>query len=75
MTTVEMTLNDINKLSLSERIQLVEQIWDNIFNNNEYPDLTAEQQTELNRRIDSYYENPQQGRTWNEIKQNFWQTN
>jgi putative addiction module component (TIGR02574 family) len=53
---------------------IVEEIWDNIFKENEYLQLTELQEAELNRRIDSYHANPQQGRTWDEIKANFWQS-
>jgi putative addiction module component (TIGR02574 family) len=74
MNTVHATVAEINKLSLSEKILIVEEIWDNIFKDNEYLQLPEPQAAELNRRIDSYHANPQQGRTWDEIKANFWQS-
>ena len=58
----------IKNLSLSEKILLVEELWDSIANDDEYPELTASQAAELNRRIDSYHANPGQGRTWDEIR-------
>jgi putative addiction module component (TIGR02574 family) len=74
MNAIHTTVAEINKHSLSEKILIVEEIWDNIFKDNEYLPLTEPQEAELNRRIDSYHANPQQGRTWDEIKANFWQS-
>ncbi len=54
-------------LSISERIQLVEDIWDSIA---EVPDslgLTEEQKTELDRRLDSYHQDPTSGSPWEEV--------
>lgn len=64
----------IKSLSLSEKILLVEELWDSIAENNEYPELTASQAAELNRRIDSFHADPQQGRTWEEIRNDFWRS-
>lgn len=64
----------IKSLSLSEKILLVEELWDSIAENNEYPELTASQAAELNRRIDSFHADPQQGRTWDEIRNDFWRS-
>lgn len=64
----------IKSLSLSEKILLVEELWDSIAENNEYPELTASQAAELNRRIDSFHADPQQGKTWDEIRNDFWRS-
>ncbi len=63
---------EIKKLSESERILLVEELWDSIIFDEQFPELTEVQRVELNKRIDSYHENPLQGRTWDEIKDGFW---
>jgi len=58
---------NILDLSISERIQLVEDIWDSIA---EVPDslgLTEEQKTELDRRLDSYHQDPTSGSPWEEV--------
>ena len=50
--------SDILRLSISERIQLVQDIWDSIA---EVPDsvlLTDEQKAELDRRLDAYHKAP-----------------
>jgi len=64
-------IKQINALSLSEKILLVEEIWDSIAIENESFELTQTQQDELDRRIKSYNENPNQGRSWEEIKSEF----
>jgi len=63
--------DEIKKLSLPERLLLVEEIWDSIVNGDEYPELTESQRIALDQRVDSYHANPQQGRTWDEIKRSF----
>jgi len=74
MNISQVTIDEIKKLSLSEKILIIEEIWDSIVKDNEYPELTDTQREELNRRIDSYHANPNQGRTWDEIKNNFWES-
>jgi putative addiction module component (TIGR02574 family) len=56
------------KLSISDRILLVEEIWDTIAEENQAFELSDAQKEELDRRLDS----PNgQGRTWDEIKAEF----
>ena len=59
------------KLSIPERLALVQEIWDSIAQDNEYFELTDEQRQELDRRLESFRANPSQGRTWEEIKAEF----
>jgi len=59
------------KLNISDRILLVEEIWDTIAAENEAFDLTGAQKDELDRRLASARANPGQGRTWDEIKAEF----
>lgn len=61
----------IKKLSIPERILLVEEIWDDIARENEELELTPGQKEELEKRLQSYYENPSMGRTWKEIRADF----
>lgn len=66
---MQTTLTDeIKKLSIPERIFIVEEIWDSIAQENESFDLTEQQRLELDKRIESLNANPEQGRTWDEIK-------
>jgi len=59
------------KLSISDRILLVEEIWDTIAEENQAFELTDAQKRELDRRLDWARANPGEGRTWDEIKAEF----
>ena len=59
------------KLSIPDRILLVEEIWDTIAEENQAFELTEAQKQELDRRLESARANPAQGRTWEEIKAEF----
>ena len=59
------------RLSIADRILLVEEIWDTIAEENQAFELTDSQKRELDRRLASVRANPTQGRTWNEIKAEF----
>ena len=58
-------------LSVSDRIRLVEEIWDTIAEENETSELTDAQKRELDRRLELVKSSPGQGRTWDEIKAEF----
>ena len=59
------------KLSIPDRILLVEEIWDSIAAENEAFELTDAQKRELDRRLESAHAHPGRGRTWEEIKAEF----
>lgn len=58
----------ILELSVDERIQLVQDIWDSIAAMPEVLSLTEEQREELDRRLASYEENPEEGMPWEEFR-------
>ena len=60
---------DILELSVAERIQLVEDIWDSIAAVPESVPLSEEQKIELDRRLEAYHQNPDAGSPWGEVKQ------
>ncbi len=62
---------EAKKLSIPERLALVEEIWDSIAEENEFFELSDDQRQELDRRLESFHANPSQGRTWDEIKVEF----
>jgi putative addiction module component (TIGR02574 family) len=62
------TLKEITALSIEDRIDLVQAIWDSIAAEQAYPDLTEAQQEELDRRIADREANPDNVLTWKEIK-------
>jgi len=59
---------DILSLSIAERIQLVEDIWDTIIELPEEVPLTDEQKIELDRRLEAYHQNPDEGSPWGEVR-------
>ena len=52
------TSREIMKLSVAERIMLVEEIWDSIATGQEPLELTEAQRRELDRRLDAYQAAP-----------------
>lgn len=58
------------KLSVPERIQLVEDRWDNIAEMPEELPLTKAQQAELDLRLNRYHRNPEEGSLWGYVKEN-----
>jgi putative addiction module component (TIGR02574 family) len=63
------SMNDIRKLSVSERIQLVEDIWDTIAASQEKVTLTDRQRQGLDRRLDEYSKAPSAGRSWDTVRE------
>jgi putative addiction module component (TIGR02574 family) len=62
-------LREIRRLSVAERIQLVEDLWDSIAEDTEMLPLTEEQRAELERRLAHAEANPGIGKPWSEIKE------
>ena len=59
---------DILNMSVTERIQLVEDIWDSIAEVPEAISLTDTQKRELDHRLDAYRKNPNEGSPWEEVR-------
>lgn len=66
---------DIIKLSVAERIQFVEDVWDSIANVPEALSLTEAQKKELDERLKNYHRNPNAGSPWKKIKQRLYSKN
>lgn len=64
----EVSIANILRLNVSERIQLAEDVWDSIVSLPEAVPLTDKQKKELDRRLSAYHENPSLGSPWKEIK-------
>lgn len=60
---------EILQLSVAERIQMVEDIWDSIAAVPEAVPLSEEQKKELDRRLDAYHLNPDAGSPWIEVRE------
>ena len=61
-------LSEILQLSIAERIQLAEDIWDSVAAFPEAIPLTDAQKEELDRRFQAYTQNPSEGISWDELK-------
>lgn len=61
-------IKEIRKLSVEERILLVEDIWDSIVDDTVNFDLDADQKKELDRRIDKYEKGEGKVFSWAEIR-------
>ncbi len=64
----EFSITNILKLDVSERIQLVEDVWDSVATVPEAVSLTDKQKKELDRRLTAYHNNPSLGSPWKEVK-------
>ena len=58
----------IDKLSVAERILLVEEIWDSIAADPEGLEIPQSHKDELDRRLAAYEANPKAGASWEEVK-------
>jgi putative addiction module component (TIGR02574 family) len=63
------TVNDLLELPVSERLQLVEDLWDSIAEVPEANELSKAQRDELDRRLNAYHDNPESGSRWMEVKE------
>lgn len=62
------SLADLLNLSVSERIQLVQDLWDSIAADSESPPPTAVQLQELDRRLADAEAHPGVGTSWEEVR-------
>jgi putative addiction module component (TIGR02574 family) len=58
---------DLLELPVSERLQLVEEIWNSIADAPEAMALTEEEKDLINQRLEARRENPQAGSAWEEV--------
>jgi len=60
---------EIKQLSVAERLVLVQEIWDSIVADQESLPIAEAQKAELDRRLEAYKAAPEQGSSWEEVKQ------
>ena len=61
-------VSDALNLSVAERIEIVEDIWDNIAEIPEKIELTDAQKVLLDERLKAYHRNPNEGFPWEVAK-------
>lgn len=57
------------KLSRAERLQLVEDLWDSLVQEETELSVSEEKRAELRRRKERFLQHPSSGRTWEQVKQ------
>ena len=62
-----MISNNIQDLSINDRLQLVEDIWDSIAAGQMILHMTDEQKIEIDRRLDAYLSDGYKGREADEV--------
>ena len=60
---------ELTQLSVTERIQLVEDIWDTIAAHPQDVSLSEAQIKELDSRLADFRQNPKEGASWLEVQQ------
>ena len=63
----QITAADALTLSIPERIQLVEDIWDTIATEPEAIELTEEEKRIIDERLEAYHRNPDLGSPWEDV--------
>ena len=61
--------SEISAMSIPDRIQLVEQIWNSIVDEQANIPLSDAQRAELDRRMADYESHPDDGDSWENVKQ------
>ena len=64
----EMSISDLLKLPVAERIKLVEAIWDSIAAAPNALEMTEAEREELDRRWAAYERDPSVGSPWAEVR-------
>ena len=67
-------VTDILELSVAERIQIVEDIWDSIISTPEKLLLSEAEEIELDKRLEDYKQNPNDVIEWETLKKNLLNT-
>lgn len=61
------TATDLLSLSIPERIQLVEDLWDTVAAEADAVDLTEEEKKIIDERLEAYHKNPELGSPWEDV--------
>ena len=63
----KITATDSLTLSIPERIQLVEDIWDTIAAEAQSIELTEDEKRIIDERLEAYHRNPELGAPWEDV--------
>ena len=59
---------EIDKLSVDERLELIDALWESITDRDALFELTEEEKQELDRRVADAEAHPETGMTWEEVR-------
>ena len=62
------SVSEIVKMPIQQRIQLVEDIWDSIAEMPEAVEIPEWHKRELEKRLEAYHANPDEGSPWKDVK-------
>ena len=65
----KITATDTLELSIPERIQLVEDIWDTISSHAENIELSEREKKIIDERLEAFHQNPTLGSPWGDVYQ------
>ena len=65
-------LDELRKLPLSERIELIEDLWDSIAAETEELPVPESHREELARRRAAYRDDPERVLPWEEVRERLW---
>ena len=65
---MSIAIDELTKLPLPQRLQIVEELWDSIAADADRLPLSAKQSEELDRRLTEHESNPGEGSTWDEVR-------
>lgn len=66
---MKISMDDIRRMTVAERVELISAIWETIEGSQELPALTDAQKTELDRRLKLYESDPGNTKSWSEVRE------
>jgi len=62
------SIDHILELPTSERVAIVQEIWESMVEHQEHVEITAAQRDELERRWVDFQQTPDDGESWSDVK-------
>jgi putative addiction module component (TIGR02574 family) len=70
-----MTLQELEAMTVPEKIQLAEDLWDSVAKSNADIEIPDWQKRELDRRKMNFLNNPESGMSWQSVKRSLLESN
>ena len=61
-------MTKLHKLSTAEKIELAEELWESVLDDQNNVEITEEQREELNKRLAQYELDKEEGDTWEVVR-------